>query len=246
METSGKELDMKKDEMKIVICDDEPQILKELKRRVEACCEACAYRCSIASYTEPEQLVERLKKEDVDICLLDIDMPRMSGMDIARFINEKKLSLVLIFVTGQDMLVYESFRYHPFSFIRKSMLDVELEETLHRAVQHIYGQETFCLQIGTETIRLDLAEILYMEADGNYVKIRTGRETIRYRSTLSYMEETLRDKGFVRIHKGFLVNEQAVYRIGREELVLTNKETLPIGRSNREEVRRQLLKGLRG
>lgn len=237
---------MKKDETKIVICDDEPEILKELKRRVEEFCRARAYRCAVASYTEPEQLVERLKKEDVDICLLDIDMPRMDGMDIARFINEKQLSLILIFVTGQDMLVYESFRYHPFSFIRKSMLDVELEDTLQRAMRQICGRQTLCLRIGTETVRLDLAEILYVEADGNYVKIRTVRETIRYRSTLSYMEENLRDKGFVRIHKGFLVNEQAVYRIGRDELVLTNQETLPVGRSNREEARRQLVKGFRG
>lgn len=236
---------MKKDEIRVAICDDEPEILKEIGRRVKLFSDKKACQMQITLFNQPESLIEAMEKEEIEICLLDIDMPRISGMDIARMINEKKLSVILIFVTGQDSLVYESFQYHPFSFIRKSMLDVELDNTLYRALQCIWERETIVLQKGLEQIRLELSKIMYIEADGNYVKICTATEKIRYRATMSHMEDVFANKGFVRIHKGFLVNEKAVYRIGTSELVLTNEEVLPIGRSNREQVRTQLIKSFR-
>jgi len=236
---------MKKDKINLAICDDEIEILKEIERKVRRFADKNAFDFNISTFTEPEKLVDELEKEEVEICLLDIDMPRISGMDIAGMINDRKLSVLLIFVTGQDSLVYESFRYHPFSFIRKSMLENELEETLYSAVKKILEKENLILHKNAEQIRIELQNILYIEADGNYVKIVTEDECVRYRSTMSRMEEKLAGRGFIRIHKGFLVNEAAVYRIGKEKLALTNKTELPIGKNNRGQVREYLIKSFR-
>ena len=142
-------------------------------------------------------------------------------------------------------MVYDSFQYHPFSFIRKSTYEKDLEETLLRAVKQLMSQEFITVHKGNEIQKLLLNEILYMEADGNYVQIVTNKDTIRHRVTLSNMEQQLKDKGFVRIHKGFLVNQEAVYRMTKDTVVLKNEEELPIGRNAREETRKQLMRSFR-
>lgn len=236
---------MKKDVLKVVICDDESNILSDLENRVIEIAKKNSYKVNLSLIKQPEDMVKKIESENIDICLLDIDMPRISGMEIAKMINDRKLPIILIFVTGQDALVYESFRYHPFSFIRKSMLDSELYDTFVSAVKSLMEKETIIIKVGAEQIKLELSNVLYIEADGNYVKICTENEQIRYRATLSYMEEILQNKGFLRIHKGFLVNECRVFKIGNDELELSNKETLPIGRTNKEKVRQRLIESFR-
>lgn len=229
----------------VVICDDERRILKELKTFVEEIFQRSPYEGEVRTVSEAAKLASCIEKEPIDILLLDIDMPYINGLELASLITEKQLPILLIFVSNQESLVYESFQYQPFSFIRKSMYQKELEQTILRAIKKLLSKELFVLRIGAELIRLNLQEIYYMEAAGNYVEIVTDKETIRYRETLSNMERQLAAKGFVRIHKGFLVNEQAVYRLMSDKVILSNGAELPIGRKAREQTRRLLIRSFR-
>lgn len=229
----------------VVICDDEIRILNELKAFVEEIFQRSPYQGDILAVSDASALAACIEKEPIDILLLDIDMPYINGMEIAGLIVEKQLPILLIFVTNQESLVYESFQYQPFSFIRKSLYQQELERTLLQAIKKILSKEQLALRIGTELIRLNLTEIFYMESDGNYVKIVTKKETVRCRETLSHMESQLAAKGFVRIHKGFLVNENAVYRLLSDKVILSNGEELPIGRKAKDETRRLLIRSFR-
>lgn len=236
---------MKGNSITVVICDDEVRILKEMKAYVERIFRQSAYQGEVIAISDSAKLAERLETAQIDILLLDIDMPHINGMELAGAILEKRLPILLIFVTGKESLVYDSFQYQPFSFIRKSMYEKELEDTLLRAIRKLLSRDTIALRQGGVYMRLDLSDILYLEADGNYVKIVTEKETVRHRETLSHMEQQLDGKGFIRIHKGFLVNEQAVFRLLSDKVALTNGEELPIGRKSREETRKLLLRGFR-
>ena len=90
--------------------------------------------------------------------------------------------------------------------------------------------------------KVPLDTILYFEADGNYLRLVTSEGEYRFRETLYGVESALAELGFVRIHKGFLVNQAAVQMLGREELVMTSKETLPIGKSYAQEAKRKLMR----
>lgn len=229
----------------VVICDDEVQILKKMESFVRQIFEKSGYCVEVLPVSNPVKLVKMLDEVSMDILLLDIDMPYVNGMEIAKLITEKELPILFLFVTSKEALVYDSFQYHPFSFIRKSTYEKDLEETLLRAVKHIMSQAFLTIQKGNELHKLLLSDILYMEADGNYVQIVTNKESIRQRATLGNMEKQLKDKGFVRIHKGFLVNQEAVYRLTMDTVVLKNEEELPIGRNAREETREQLMRSFR-
>jgi DNA-binding LytR/AlgR family response regulator len=83
---------------------------------------------NMQAVSDSRELIEKLKEGIVDVLFLDIDMPYYSGMDIASYINEHMLSTIVVFVTSHDALVYKTFAYRPFGFLRKTHIAEEIDE----------------------------------------------------------------------------------------------------------------------
>ena len=90
-----------------------------------------------------------------------------------------------------------------------------------------------------------LSDILYFEADGNYLRLYTKTEQYRFRSTVAATENTLAGQGFLRVHKGFLVNLSAVRRLGSEEIRLISGDVIPLGKNYTDSVRKRFLQAMR-
>ncbi len=199
--------------MRIYICDDETQILKTITAKIRS----LLPEDSVTAFSSGQMLWEVLEEEGCDLLFLDIDMPGLSGMDIAHHLNNKKLRPLLIFVTSHDELVYESLQYHPFGFIRKSYFDQEIEKVLSDCKKELASnRKHFHFRMAGGEAGILLADILYFEADGNYLTIHTKTEQYYFRSTVLATENALKNDGFIRVHKGFLVNLQAIRVIGNE------------------------------
>ena len=228
--------------MQIFICDDEPQILSNIAKKVTA----LVPEGEVRLFAGGSELLACLRTSTCDILMLDIDMPEMTGLQVARELSHLKSKPLLIFVTGHDELVYDSFQYHPFAFIRKSRFDAEIEKTLQDCIREIGDKEQhFCFRSEGSDVCLLLSEILYFEAEGNYLRVVTEKEMYRFRSTLTAIENTLQEGGFIRIHKGFFVNQTAVKLVNSEEVTLQNDRKLPIGKSYSKAVREQILRYMR-
>lgn len=226
----------------IVVCDDEKEILNALAKRVEAGFAKSGVSIRCRALSDARILVEMLESEPVDILFLDIDMPYFNGMDIAKMITDQKLNILIVFVTSYDALVYRTFAYRPFAFIRKSFFEQEIDEVMERLEKELLSRkEELILQKGQDLIRLLIAEIYYMESDGNYVKIHTKNGTEKYRATMAEMECELRGKGFLRCHKGYLVNTAHISRVSGSDMEMADQSRLPVGRSYEKEVKRAIL-----
>ena len=224
--------------IRITICDDETKIADDISALVNK-----IYPDSqITVYLSGKELLNSLNITVPDILLLDIDMPELSGLDIARALSDLTAKPLLIFVTSHDELVYDSLQFHPFGFVRKSHLTRELPKMLDDAVNEISGKDKhFCFHSSEGDVKLKLDDIRYFESDGNYIKLFASEE-YRFRDTLSSLENALSGNGFVRIHKGFLVNQAAVKIINSDECVLSDNVRLPVGRSYSEAARKQLMR----
>lgn len=230
--------------MKIYICDDELQILKNISVKVKKILGDCV----IEEFTDGKSLLNALEKSGCDVLLLDIDMPDINGLAIAERLKAMlpkimQESPLLVFVTSHDELVYDSFRVHPFGFIRKSCMDAELEKILRDCEKELSGREQFfTFKCNSENIRLKLREIFYFESDQNYLKLYTKQKVYRFRGTIGAVEEMLSNKGFIRFHRGFLINQEAVKVLGADEMELTTGEKIPIGRNYGEAAKKQLMR----
>lgn len=228
--------------MKIFICDDEPQITYEFEKVVQRILPASG----IQIFHSGASLLDALAEQTCDVLLLDIDMPKMSGMDVAKRLSELETKPLLVFVTSHDELVYDSFRYHPFGFVRKSFFEKEIEKVLRDCEEELESSmRHFSFRANGQDVRLLLSEILFFEADGNYLKLRAKDGEYRLRSTIAAMENSLGSSGFIRIHKGFLVNQTAIRMFGADEIRLEDGAVLPLGKTYGSAAKQLFMKYMR-
>lgn len=228
--------------MNIYICDDEEKILNNISAVVGECCKDS----NIYAFSRAQKLLEQIRDNKVHILLLDIDMPDIDGMEVANEIMGMESKPILIFVTSHDELVYESLRYHPFGFVRKRFLNEELPKLLVECKEEIEKEvKHFCFKADGKNVRLLLSDIYYFESEANYVKVFTKKGEYRFRSTMTAVENSLKSFGFIRIHKGFLVNQEAIQLMGTEETELTTGIKLPIGKMYLGSAKAQLMRYMR-
>lgn len=232
--------------VKVAFCDDEAKILEDLSVKIKSEFENLS--CEIDLYTTENsiELLEYLKNYPVDILFLDIDMPTISGMEIAQTLLNSEIKTLLVFVTGQDALVYKSFKYHPFGFIRKTYFDEEISGVVKSLVEEMQkSSDTFLFKTNDGFNRIKLRDILYFESESNYINLHTKESVYKFRSTVSAIEKELSTKGFIRTHKGFLVNQEHIFSVKSENVVLSNNVVLPIGRTNRDVIKARIMRYMR-
>ena len=234
----------------VYICDDEQEVLLQLREKIKKAMSRLELEADYTLLQDSRVLMEQLGKNRIDILFLDIDMPYHNGMDIAGYINEQQLDIILVFVTSHDALVYKTFAYKPFAFIRKTCLDEDLTEFSTRIKKELEQKKSeLILTKGTELCRLRINDIVYMESEGNYMNIVTTDNTFKFRETMTSMENELASKGFIRCHKGYLVNPDYIERYKSNSLEIKGAENgvqeIPIGRSYEKEVKRRIIESIR-
>ena len=228
--------------MRIYLCDDELKIREEICARVKD----QLPEAEVSTYSDGTELLKRLKEQSCDLLLLDIDIPKVSGMEVAERLSELQKKPLLIFVTGHDELVYESFQYHPFGFVRKQFLETELKKVLTDGKTELEQKERhFNFRTAEGEHKILLGELLYFESEGNYVKVYAADGEYRFRSTIAAVESALKRDGFLRIHKGFLVNQTAICLFGADAVELTDGSSLPVGKTYAEDAKQQFMRYLR-
>ena len=233
----------------IAICDDEEKILWDIQKKIEKCFISQEMEAEFFCTNDSEKMLEYIKNKPLDVLFLDIDMPHISGMDIASYIKENRLEILFVFVTSQDALVYQSFAYRPFGFLRKTHLNYELEELVIRMKKELLNKrQELTITKGQELIRISKQDIIYVEAEANYLNLCTKREVIKIRDTMTNMEKELKESGFVRCHKGYMVNVHYIEKMKGTEIELRGEngnQIVPIGRSYEKDVKRKILELLR-
>ena len=232
--------------IKIVVCDDEKKILNTLSEKISQTFLNKDMEIRIFETTSPTKALEYIKSNVVDVVFLDIDMPILSGMDIAEGLLNEEYKGLLIFVTSHDSLVYSSFKYHPFGFIRKSYFDDEIEEVISRIIDEISHIDCiFTYKTNDGIYRVNISEILYFESESNYLLIHLIDKVHKFRGTMSQLEMELSENGFIRVQKGFLVNQKYIEIIRKDEIVMSDNTIISISRTNKEVIKEKIMRYMR-
>ena len=216
--------------MHIMICDDNKEFLSAIRSSLEQ--NLAGRECEITVCEKGRSALKLCAERIPDISFLDIDMPDVSGFNIAKEIYERKKDAIIIFVTGHENYVFTSLRYRPLRFIRKAYLESELPEALNAAINEILCQNKF-LDLGSryENEKIGIGDILYFESKGNYAEVtHCNGNKYRYRSTLSKLEKELELFDFLRVHAGFLVNMKHIQKIYKNTLFLPDGIRINISR----------------
>ena len=232
-----------KEKISVAICDDEKEILPYLARRIYEVFQKYGISVETTEYTSSDLLWRDLqRKKEYIIYFLDVDMPQINGVEFAKMILQVQENAMIIFVSTKEEYVFDSFQVHPFSFIRKSKFEEDLDRTICDLSSMYQETEKEICQIYDElghSHEIFLKDTIYLEAKDKYVNIVTKEGGFFIRNTLSDMEKMLEEHHFIRIHKSFLVNLRAIYAIKYNKVILDDGQELPLSRSKVAEVKKR-------
>ena len=232
--------------LKIAILDDDKTALMISSSAVEAFLKEKNAEYQLFAFSNPLNFIASAKEERFDLSFLDIDMPEMNGLEVANQLTEIAKNGQIIFLSQREDLVFECLKFHPFGFIRKSKLIDDFSLMMNQFYQTISNAESDDTKIDiidkTRTISFKLKEIVYIEGDRNYQKVVLKDKTSQnIRVPLGSLEEKLREHGFIRIHKGYLLNYLYIRSIASDEVYLTTGISLPMSKKRREEIMKQYM-----
>lgn len=223
--------------VRIALCDDDSYFLRRFQRTLWQVFQNKAER--IDCFTNSKDLLN--SEIEYDLLFLDIDMPEISGIDIAK--NYKNREAIVVFVTNRESLVFEAYNStDSFGFIRKSHIKEDFYAIIKRLNKNKSAIATLTIKNAGKIVKVKYSEIIYIEKLVNNVIIHTVKGVYSERNTISALEKLLSDYGFVRCHIGYIVNLDYIILIDSTEIILNNSERIPLSRRNVKNVKSIFLK----
>ncbi len=239
--------------LQIAICDDETLLLDEIRKITESCMQRQQTFCILSTYSDSQSLFYDIQDgKRFDLLLLDIEMPRLSGMELARRVHELLPDALMLFVTAHYKYAVDAYELHIFRYIPKNQLKERLPHALKDAVSllEIQNTDSYIISSQNRLERIPYKEILYIEKDGKNAlfhiaapsrkdEASTGRSR-RIRKTLSGVFDELHSEEFYFIDRGYIVNLRHVTGISHTDCVLTDQTRLPVSQSRLSELKKRL------
>jgi DNA-binding LytR/AlgR family response regulator len=198
------------------------------------------------------EAMDVMQKERIDLLILDIRMPDMTGIDFARSLNK---SPVVIFSTAYSEYAVESYELETADYLLKPVEFPRFLQAVYKAISRIEtrsqakeaghpptkreGDDFLIIKDGAKIHKIQYADLLYMEGQREYVTFHTTKQKITALYTLKNLEETLPSALFMRIHKSYIVSIRHIESIDRNVLKIAG-ETLYIGGNYREALMKRL------
>ena len=177
--------------------------------------------------------------DDVDLLFLDIEMPEMTGLELIKLLEKRKIHVIL--TTSQEHYALEAFEYDVADYLVKPINQARLLKAITKVREKInnelgtQSQELPYLFVRSnhKIVKLSPDEILYVEALSDYVLIHTTKQKHVVHTTMKGIEEKLTAfKGFIRTHRSYIVNMLHVEVVHDLNVAIKDK-SIPIGRSYR-------------
>ena len=225
----------------IAICDDSAVYRQYLTGLLHEWGRMHEQTCQISEFSTAEEFLFAWEDhQDVDIFLLDIEMPGMNGVELARNIRQRNTQAQIVFITGYAEYMAIGYDVEALHYLLKPVDSEKLFAVLDRAVTRLQRQEPTLLieQHGVLT-RVPVSQIRYIEVNRNYVTIHVDTA---YQIRRSMKEiETLLDKRFLRIGRSYIVNLTYIQQVSKTELTLIDGTKLYLPRGSYNTVNRAII-----
>ena len=222
--------------MRIAVCDDNP---KELERIKGCFCRIQGYDLVCSYFDSTSTVMEILKTENspYDLYILDIEMPGMNGLKLAKSISEKDSRALFVFLTSYTRYMKDVFDVVTFDFIEKPISDEKLLQILERAATYLnITSQHFSFGYRASRYSLKYDRILYIEKKGRQALIHTFEDVYKTNMTLEEIWKQLNPKSFVHIHSSYIINLYNLDRKDNEIAIMRNGEKLHITKGYRREL----------
>jgi DNA-binding LytR/AlgR family response regulator len=222
--------------IRIIALDDEPPALDI----VETFCRRLPNVQLMGKFTRTGDALARLGEEDVDLLLLDINMPAVSGIDFYKGLPHK---LMVIFITSYSEYAVESYNVNAVDYLLKPFTFDRFQQAIEKAILHLelskhydsIPQKQLVLRMDYGLIKIAIGDILVVESLDNYMKIHLhGQKPLTVRTTMKALLDKLPPNEFVRVHRSYIVALSRIENVRRKIISIAGME-IPISSSYEED-----------
>ncbi|MBE5943087.1 MAG: response regulator transcription factor [Lachnospiraceae bacterium] len=222
--------------LRIGICDDEKVIHDLMKQLIHTYCEKNNITVQVSSYMSGTELLDSQDIINLDTLFLDIDMPKIDGIETAFQLNNNKVACKTIMLTSKTERFKEAFKIGAFRFVTKPIEQKEVFEAIDDVRVRMLGTNLLSVyRDGKECFVME-KDIAYIMLDKTSAYVYTEKYEFRSDESLAWWEEKLDQRLFVRCHKGCIVNVSKIVDVDKKNIVLVTGERCPIARRRAKEV----------
>ncbi len=232
---------------KIAICDDNISQAEYLSTYVHAWLSKTGNLAIIKIFPSAEAfLFEYAEDKDYDILLLDIEMGKINGIELARRIRHDNETIQIVFTTGYYDFISEGYEVSALQYLMKPVSYEKLESVLNKAVKNLERpRRAIIFDIAGESLRVYEDEIVYAEATAHSCIIQTKSQRFEVKSGIAHIKKLLGDN-FIACHRSYIVNIAYVKSIAKIDICLDNGLKIPLSRRRYDEVNRLFITYYKG
>lgn len=222
--------------MKVAIVEDNNEYSETLKNYIEQYAKENSLNIALSIFPNGERIVNDFKA-DYDIIFMDIEMPVMDGIEASTKIREIDSECIIIFISNYTQYAIKGYAVNALDYLTKPLEYTLFKNTMSKAILKVQSKQnkSIFIQSSSETYRIDINEIIYIEVYKHRVTFHTTKDNYDMRGTLQDVEKQLPNNQFVRCNSGIIVNLKYVTGISKDSLVVFDEE-LPIARSRKKDV----------
>lgn len=231
-------------EIQIAICDDEDKICLQLKDILGSISDEKSVEFIIQIFQRGEDLCKSLKDKDYDLIFLDIELPKINGIEVGKYIREKLNNEIvqIAYISAKTEYAMELFDYRPINFLQKPL---DKEKVLKVIDKYMILREQdnyiFSYKKNREFFDIPMSEIMYFESSYRKVKVYMRNGEDEFYDSLDKVYKKLKAKNFLFIHKSIIVNYNFIRKMAYEEVTLFDGTVLPISQIRRKAIRKMYM-----
>lgn len=181
-----------------------------------------------------------------DILFVDIQMPGMNGMELAKRIREKDRDVVIVFTTGLTDYLEEGYEVEALHYLVKPLNEEKVRQCLEKAKTRRQTVNYLTLHTEEETLKVSEEAVNYAEAMGHGCILgMAGDGELAVKESLSELEVMLEGRGFVKCHRSYLCRIGNIHHIGKEEIAFDDGKCIPVSRRLYNEVNKRFIEHFR-
>ena len=217
--------------MRIAVCDDERYFRDLITEKINE-----IYKDDIDMVIRTfEDGFDFLKNyyeniDTYDMIFLDIEMENINGIDTAKEIRKLNKDVNIVFLTSHDEFAKDGYEVNAFRYLSKPIQEDKLIEAIESIKKKSDSVKKILLSSKGEEILIKIKEIIYMEAQNKDIYIHTIHNIYNEKNNLTHYEEILKNYGFFRVHRSYLINLDFVKSFTSKEIVLDNEEKIYLSR----------------
>lgn len=226
----------------IAICDDNENQIKEMRRLLSEWSADKPFALDIDEYISAESFLFSYPDKPCDLILLDIEMDRLNGMELAKRLRSNGDMLPIVFITGYSDYIAEGYDVEALHYLLKPVAKEKLFAVLDKYVEkRSVKADELIFETANGATHISADRITYIEAFGRKTAVHLSDDRIIDCMVSISRFSAMRLNGFVSPHRSYIVNLRYVRIIGKTTLILDNGEEIPLSRRLYAEVNRRFI-----